>query len=787
MAIARDISELLKVIEGLRTRVGRLESHLRNNQGRVDISHNNTTRMRAILDDLVIASSTGVFAFDGLTLGSPTTDVDIGAGFGHIVNAHDDPANPTDIFVEWAAQSLTIANLGDGIATLIYVDNTGTIQQQVGGASDEQIRENIFLGGVLTLNSEIFRVEDAPYVAISPINQWHRALDAIGTINQSVSITNSSNNLELLLNGGDLISRGRNFVTSSSSPDRVTLASVDPALLIYILQDTGTAQIPGVTDVDPLNYDVAGVITPIPGANLRASSQRIYIVPTGDVLIQYGQIFYQSLAEAVQASASELHTENPTLVPGGAVLIATLVVTKGCTDLSDPAVARFLPAGKLGEAAVGGAGQSVTTLQQAYNNSIDGTIIPDVVRGAFTIRDDTAVAPFNIGLRSVAPTTPVTGDMYLDDGTNTVSGDSSIRRFNGSVFDDISANYFTTTGFITAFTGITGEPVLTDVGGKLNRGIIPEVNTADIVNDAVTQPKIGALAVTSTEIDALAVTTPKIALGAVNTGQIAGAAVDSTKIQSGAVGNSELENGSVNAVKLGVSAVEEDKINTGAVTETKIGALAVTEGKLGALSVTEGKIGTGAVSEDKLGADAVVTVKIKDENVTTNKLPDEAITRDKLENTMRPGHYFTLQSRRSGTWTPGQLIRIWDNTTDPFCRMRVPLGFNFEILLIEMNMQNGTSASEYFYAGGVSSFPDDQTGSGLTHHRAATGSDWSHTGASEHAYFIKEWDGTTPLVTVTGGNNICVMPLMESESGSPDITTSEQCQILITARIVSNV
>ena len=55
------------------------------------------------------------------------------------------------------------------------------------------------------------------------------------------------------------------------------------------------------------------------------------------------------------------------------------------------------------------------------------------------ITDDAAEAPIRVAERSAAPTTAVTEDIYLDDGTNTSSGNPGWRRYTGSVWEDVSA------------------------------------------------------------------------------------------------------------------------------------------------------------------------------------------------------------------------------------------------------------------------------------------------------------------------------------------------------------
>jgi hypothetical protein len=55
------------------------------------------------------------------------------------------------------------------------------------------------------------------------------------------------------------------------------------------------------------------------------------------------------------------------------------------------------------------------------------------------VADSATKPPLNITERSAAPSGPVAGDIYLDDGTNTASGNPGWRRYTGAVWEDISA------------------------------------------------------------------------------------------------------------------------------------------------------------------------------------------------------------------------------------------------------------------------------------------------------------------------------------------------------------
>ena len=95
-----------------------------------------------------------------------------------------------------------------------------------------------------------------------------------------------------------------------------------------------------------------------------------------------------------------------------------------------------------------------------------GVLIDDNDR--LTLPDSTTIPPLNITERSAEPTTPSSNDIYLDDGTNTSSGNPSFRRYTGSVWEDIgggsggSLNYVETTTATTSYSTTSTSPTAID-------------------------------------------------------------------------------------------------------------------------------------------------------------------------------------------------------------------------------------------------------------------------------------------------------------------------------------
>jgi hypothetical protein len=58
-------------------------------------------------------------------------------------------------------------------------------------------------------------------------------------------------------------------------------------------------------------------------------------------------------------------------------------------------------------------------------------------KGKLIVLDSAVTAPLSITEQSTAPSSPAAEDVYLDDGTNTASGDPGFRRYTGAGWEDV--------------------------------------------------------------------------------------------------------------------------------------------------------------------------------------------------------------------------------------------------------------------------------------------------------------------------------------------------------------
>ena len=98
------------------------------------------------------------------------------------------------------------------------------------------------------------------------------------------------------------------------------------------------------------------------------------------------------------------------------------------------------------------------------------------VTGQVKIVDSATLPPLNVAERSTAPSSPASDDIYLDDGSNTVSGDPGWRRWTGAAWEDIgggsgggSVATVDAIGDVESMTEATGDILYRTSGGKWDK------------------------------------------------------------------------------------------------------------------------------------------------------------------------------------------------------------------------------------------------------------------------------------------------------------------------------
>ena len=355
-------------------------------------NENNTLSLtdleRNVLEGNVI--STGAFEYTGMTLNSTTT-FNVAPLKGWVVdNTNGMALTPNVSSINYVGvTNQTTPYINTNIATFVLITSASTLMLLNTFPTPQQRRENIYLGKVLHPDlSTIQNINNTVDYDVSPMSALRDMWESFNLINEGVVASPNGVNLNINTSYGILWGNGINWSNNQLSPNNVTLSATTVSTFQYRTQTGGTFT--NTTTIDNTNYDVGGVVTPVPGTNAY-TTQRIYLFSTGVIRIQYGQTYYTTLAKAIAA----LQTESFNVYQNNkenAVLIGLLTVRDGSTDLSNPNDAVFTFVSKFGEIFGGTAGLSTTSLQQAYNNSTTPEITTDSTLGPLSVKNGAGTA-----------------------------------------------------------------------------------------------------------------------------------------------------------------------------------------------------------------------------------------------------------------------------------------------------------------------------------------------------------------------------------------------------------
>lgn len=302
---------------------------------------------------LSTAIATGLTSGGMLSISADPTKVDIAAATGWVVDFDSTSgitsSNPTITFVNYAGQT-GVSPLGT-LATYYLLDSTGTVLKQSTPPTRAQTRTSMFLGASIQFGGTVVAVRNLPMVQSQPGAQLVDLMAALGAFNvgfTSNSITANGVNLKINTNGGDLFIRAYGVnVGTYLNPHIATLSAQTPCTFRYATATTLLS--PFVTDIDVANYDPngSGTVTAIGGGANTSTIHRVFIsgapLVNEQIIIQYGQSAHASLATAQAAIGRGTFIVNP-LFTGS--LTGYVIATRTATDLSDPAQATFIRAGK---------------------------------------------------------------------------------------------------------------------------------------------------------------------------------------------------------------------------------------------------------------------------------------------------------------------------------------------------------------------------------------------------------------------------------------------------------
>ena len=333
------------------------------------------------------AKSTGVISGGTLSINTlDNTKFDISNGYGYIVDIYTNP-NPSATLLyqpSWVSRTgITVTNLATSTVSFVFIDKNNNIIQKTTNPTEEDLRDYIYIGQLGHSNlTNINTAIPQPSVAQSAMDQLRDLWTEIKYINDGNLISANGANLSINKTNGFLTGLGVNFENNIKIPNKKNFPE---QILATIRRRTRTGGSGTNTTLDVVNYD-GGLLNGVPTAisGTKAQNQRVYILPSGNLIVQYGQVLYNSLTEAIQGIETEIFVEFENVKTGQ--LITIISVVSNCSDLTDSNKARIKNLGKFGQVNVGAGASSVSTLQQTYTNSTTPEITTDNIRGPVSLK-----------------------------------------------------------------------------------------------------------------------------------------------------------------------------------------------------------------------------------------------------------------------------------------------------------------------------------------------------------------------------------------------------------------
>lgn len=349
--------------------IGGTSSQFLKADGSVDVSNYGTYFDTIHMQRNILRNaSTGILTFGGLTLNVGLTAINIGAVTGIIVDNTTVPDNPNITYVSYpGATGVIDPYVLTSDMTYILLNSAGTIVYQTTIPTTQQRRENIYLGKLTHTERDGFYVNAYTQadIVFSPVSQLRDIWDPIHLINGGVYPSANGVNLNINTSAGIIYGLGVGWSTNPLSPSALPIAAKIAPSFKYRTRSGGVSNY--VNLIDPTRYDLNGVVTLV-GTATRATNQRIFLLQNGEIRVQYGQIYYSSLANAIAGIQTESFFTFTNFKDNG-ILIGVLSVRQNATDLSNITQAQFFLVSKFGELVGASSGVTTGTLQQAYNNS----------------------------------------------------------------------------------------------------------------------------------------------------------------------------------------------------------------------------------------------------------------------------------------------------------------------------------------------------------------------------------------------------------------------------------
>ncbi len=151
------------------------------------------------------------------------------------------------------------------------------------------------------------------------------------------------------------------------------------------------------------------------------------------------------------------------------------------------------------------------------------------------------------------------------------------------------------------------------------------INTGEICNCAITEPKIANCAITTRHLKASIITSDNIDSTGITANCITTGTLDASNVNVTNLDASNITTGTLDANRIDACSITTDKLATCSITTDKLAACSITTDKLDACSITTDKLDACSITTDKLAACAITADTIDANAITADKIAAGAI------------------------------------------------------------------------------------------------------------------------------------------------------------------
>lgn len=325
------------------------------------------------------ALNTGILYGGEMSYSGQTLYVKKGAGLIVEHNASlTQEVSPIIKYVRWNDITSSITNISSSQNTFVYIDASGSLNQQLSFFTPSQYHDYIPLGRVSHYNfSSINNVINNLETTYDQNGQQSEFVRAFGPLKISgYTLSGQTGTLRINISGGECFNLGGFYQQNPELPSNYTMTTQNTASIVrvfrsgsggnYYFDNNGGSY---YTTIDPTKYDSGTTTGSV--SNNNWTIQRVFVNPiTGRAHVYYGQSVYTTLQNALQSLSTEQFIESDA-TSRSYVFVGYCIVLSQTTDLTNTTQNTILQGGLFRGVVGGGGGSGASSLSTLTDVSFD--------------------------------------------------------------------------------------------------------------------------------------------------------------------------------------------------------------------------------------------------------------------------------------------------------------------------------------------------------------------------------------------------------------------------------